>query len=90
MPPVSAEKISPIILKGSENDLSYFIMEAGQTLGITNTLSTELRKPEHVLEYIFNNIVEFKSLNQSVNKLKFTLLPTKSMIFFYKQQIFKF
>ncbi|CAG0900232.1 unnamed protein product, partial [Cyprideis torosa] len=62
----SSEKsrLAQITNKCTEDDLEYFIREAGEILGINAGLPGTARDAKHILEYIFTQIVEFKKINQ--------------------------
>jgi intraflagellar transport protein 52 len=50
-------------LKGTEDDLEYFVREASDILCVTNQLKPENRTPKHMLEFIFKQIVNWKKIN---------------------------
>uniref|UniRef100_A0A7S1N3G7 Uncharacterized protein n=1 Tax=Eutreptiella gymnastica TaxID=73025 RepID=A0A7S1N3G7_9EUGL len=50
--------------KCENDDLEYYICEAGEALGVTKKLKSEQRDDaKTILEYIFKQIVQFKKLN---------------------------
>ncbi len=64
-----------LLLKGAEEDMEYYVREAGRILGVTGKLAQEKRSAKHILEHVFAQLVEFKKLNQvqhddEINKLK--------------------
>lgn len=52
-----------LILAGTEDDLEYFIKEAGEVLGIHHQLKGENRSSKHVIEHVFKQIVNWKKLS---------------------------
>lgn len=50
--------------KCGEDDLEYFIKEAGAVLGVTGSLPPGRREGRYVLQHIFFQLVEWKKLNQ--------------------------
>ena len=46
----------------SDDDIEYFVRECGHILGVTQNLPAGSRDARHVLDYIFNQLVEFKNL----------------------------
>jgi len=61
----ASEKIqlAQLTNKCGDNDLDFFIRQAGDILGITQRLGDN-RTAKHILSYVFNGIVKFKKLNQ--------------------------
>jgi intraflagellar transport protein 52 len=57
-------RLAHLTNKCSEEDLEYYISEAGSVLGVTGSLPPERRDARHVLQHIFMQIVEWKKLNQ--------------------------
>ena len=53
-----------MVTVGSEEDLEYYVHEAGRVLGVTGKLAQEKRSSKHILEHVFAQLVEFKKLNQ--------------------------
>ncbi len=53
-----------LVTTGSEEDLEYYVREAGRVVGVTGKLAQEKRSAKHVLEHVFAQLVEFKKLNQ--------------------------
>ena len=49
---------------GTEDDLEYYVRECGNILGVTQKLDSESQSAKHVLNFIFDRIVEFKKFNQ--------------------------
>ncbi len=49
---------------GAEEDMEYYVREAGRILGVTGKLAQEKRSAKHILEHVFAQLVEFKKLNQ--------------------------
>ncbi len=48
---------------GTDDDLEYYVQEAGEILGVTNKLRPDSRSAKHILEFIFKQIVNWKKLN---------------------------
>mmetsp|Transcript_1100 Transcript_1100/g.3101 ORF Transcript_1100/g.3101 Transcript_1100/m.3101 type:complete len:446 (-) Transcript_1100:366-1703(-) len=57
-------RLAHLTNKCSEDDLEYYVREAGSVLGVTGSLPPERRDARHVLHHIFLQIVEWKKLNQ--------------------------
>ena len=51
---------------GTDNDLEYYVRECGDILGINNKIPIDKRDAKHILEYVLNQVVEFKKLNQEL------------------------
>ena len=49
--------------KCENDDLEYYICEAGEALGVTKKLKDQRGDAKTILEYIFKQIVQFKKLN---------------------------
>jgi intraflagellar transport protein 52 len=61
-------RLAQLTNKCSDDDLDYYVREAGDILGATSQLPLELIKDpqlgsKHILSYIFNQIVKFKMLD---------------------------
>ena len=50
--------------KCSDSDLSYYVRECGEILGVTSQLPTNHRSAKHVLEFVLTQLAEFRKLNQ--------------------------
>ena len=62
-------RVAQLTNKCSDDDLDYYVREAGDILGATQNLPLDLIKDpqlgaKHILNYIFNQIVNFKKLDQ--------------------------
>ena len=71
----SSEKarLAQITNKCGDEDVEYFVREAADILGITSAAIPSLAQPgkdvaKNILEYVFAHIVEFKKLNQDVQR----------------------
>ncbi|ETN87068.1 hypothetical protein NECAME_01226 [Necator americanus] len=47
-----------------ESDLEFYILEAGEILGIASILPTSERNPKRILEHVLGQLFEFKKLGQ--------------------------
>ena len=56
-------RLAQITNKCSDEDLEYYVRECGDILGVAPSIPQEKRDAKHLLEFIFNRIVEFKKLN---------------------------
>eukprot|EP01012_Entosiphon_sulcatum_P048512 TRINITY_DN669_c0_g1_i1.p1 TRINITY_DN669_c0_g1~~TRINITY_DN669_c0_g1_i1.p1 ORF type:complete len:474 (-),score=112.31 TRINITY_DN669_c0_g1_i1:135-1556(-) len=57
-------RLAHLTNKCTNDDLEYYICEAGEALGVTKKLKTDQRDDaKAILEYIFKQIVHFKKLN---------------------------
>lgn len=53
----------------SDDDLDFYVREAGEILGITTALPLERRGPKDILEYVLTVVANFKRLNQDAPPL---------------------
>ena len=44
------------IISGNDDDLEYFVREAGEILGVTSQIDPAKRDGKHVLEYILRKV----------------------------------
>ena len=47
-----------------DDDLEYYVKEAGEIMGVTGQLPDHEKDAKHVLNHIFTKLVQFKMLNQ--------------------------
>ncbi|VDP99623.1 unnamed protein product [Trichobilharzia regenti] len=57
-------RLAQVTNKCNEEDLEYYIHECGDILGVSQKLPTDKQTSRVILEVIFNELVEFKKLNQ--------------------------
>ncbi|ETK82527.1 hypothetical protein F441_12369 [Phytophthora nicotianae CJ01A1] len=57
-------RLAQLTNKCSDDDLEYYVRESADILGILPRLDPERSDAKHVLEFIFQKIVNFKKLNQ--------------------------
>lgn len=57
-------RLAQLTNKCSDDDLEYYVKESADILGILPKLDPERSDAKHVLEFIFQKIVNFKKLNQ--------------------------
>ncbi|OWZ08935.1 Intraflagellar Transport Protein 52 [Phytophthora megakarya] len=57
-------RLAQLTNKCSDDDLEYYVRESAEILGILPRLDPERSDAKHVLEFIFQKIVNFKKLNQ--------------------------
>ncbi|CAD5111449.1 DgyrCDS758 [Dimorphilus gyrociliatus] len=57
-------RLAQVTNKCGEEDLEYYVRECGEILGVTQVLPLERRSAKNILEYVLNQVVEFKKLNQ--------------------------
>lgn len=57
-------RLAQLTNKCSDNDLEYYVRESASILGILPRLDSEHNDAKHVLEFVFQKIVNFKRLNQ--------------------------
>ncbi|XP_014663857.1 PREDICTED: intraflagellar transport protein 52 homolog isoform X3 [Priapulus caudatus] len=62
----SSEKVrlAQLTNKCSDDDIDYFVRECGDIMDITNSLPQGKRTSKHVLEFVLNQLVEYKKINQ--------------------------
>lgn len=63
-------RLAHLTNKCTEEDLEYFVREAGSVLGVTGSLPTDRRTGRNVLQHIFMQIVEWKKLNQEPDAME--------------------
>jgi len=56
-------RLAHLTNKCTDEDLDYFIREAGDLLGVNQTLKPEQRDARHILSHMFKQIVIWKKLN---------------------------
>ncbi|PAV71949.1 hypothetical protein WR25_16654 [Diploscapter pachys] len=57
-------RLAQLANKCEENDLDYFIMEVGTTLGITPILQNDERTAKGIMAFIFSKLFAYKKLGQ--------------------------
>ncbi|DAZ98060.1 TPA: hypothetical protein N0F65_001935 [Lagenidium giganteum] len=57
-------RLAQLTNKCSDDDLEYYVKESADILGILPKLDPEKHDAKHILEFIFQKIVNFKKLNQ--------------------------
>lgn len=57
-------RLAQLTNKCSDDDLEYYVKESADILGILPKLDPERNDAKHILEFIFQKIVNFKKLNQ--------------------------
>jgi intraflagellar transport protein 52 len=50
----------PLCFPGNDDDLEYYIREAGAILGVSVRVDPAKRDAKHILEHIFRQVVDFK------------------------------
>lgn len=58
-------RLAQLTNKCGDDDLDYYIRQAGEILGVTGKLG-ERRSSKHILEFIFKELVGYKKMNQDV------------------------
>eukprot|EP01135_Chromosphaera_perkinsii_P004724 Nk52_evm35s294 gene=Nk52_evmTU35s294 len=56
-------RLAQITNKCTDEDLEYYVRECGEILGVTEGIPQDKRDAKHILEFIFNRVVEFKKLS---------------------------
>lgn len=59
-------RLAQLANRCSDSDLSYFIQEAGEVLGISSMLPLDDRGPKRVLEYALSQVFEYKKQGQVI------------------------
>mmetsp|Transcript_933 Transcript_933/g.2083 ORF Transcript_933/g.2083 Transcript_933/m.2083 type:complete len:451 (-) Transcript_933:68-1420(-) len=59
-------RLAQLTNKCTDDDLDYFIRQAGEILKVTPKLREGKRSSKHILEHIFKELVSFKKMNQDV------------------------
>jgi len=57
-------RLAQLTNKCNNDDLEYYVRECGEILGVSEKLDPTKRDAKHVLEYVFNAIVNWKKLSQ--------------------------
>ncbi|OQS01756.1 Intraflagellar Transport Protein 52 [Achlya hypogyna] len=63
-------RLAQLTNKCSDDDLEYYVKESAVILGILPKLDPERSDAKHVLEYLFQRIVNFKKLNQDATSMQ--------------------
>lgn len=58
-------RLAQLTNKCTDDDLDFYIRQAGEILGVTQKLQQKTAK--HILEYIFRELVGYKKMNQDVS-----------------------
>ncbi|CAH8873509.1 unnamed protein product [Trichobilharzia szidati] len=61
-------RLAQVTNKCNEEDLEYYIHECGNILGVSQKLPADKQTSRVILEVIFNELVEFKKLNQGIDE----------------------
>jgi len=59
-------RLAQLTNKCTDEDLDFYIRQAGEILGVTQKLGVERRGSKNILEYIFKELVGWKKMNQDV------------------------
>mmetsp|Transcript_56241 Transcript_56241/g.157805 ORF Transcript_56241/g.157805 Transcript_56241/m.157805 type:complete len:448 (-) Transcript_56241:59-1402(-) len=59
-------RLAQLTNKCGDDDLDYYIRQAGEILGVTPKLREGGKGAKHILEHIFKELVGFKKMNQDV------------------------
>lgn len=59
-------RLAQLTNKCTDDDLDFYIRQAGEILSVTPKLQEGRRSAKHILEYIFKELVGFKKMNQDV------------------------
>lgn len=57
-------RLAQLTNKCTDDDLEYYVRECGEIVGATDQLPADTRGSKHILEYVFDRLVQFKKLNQ--------------------------
>jgi intraflagellar transport protein 52 len=57
-------RLAQLTNKCTDNDLEFYIRQAGEILGVSEKLGDGKRGAKHILEYVFRQLVNFKKMNQ--------------------------
>ncbi|KAL6741591.1 hypothetical protein Aduo_014829 [Ancylostoma duodenale] len=60
-------RLAQLTNKCEETDLEFYILEAGEILGISSIFPTNERNPKRILEYFLAQLFEFKKLGQDAD-----------------------
>ncbi|RCN41284.1 hypothetical protein ANCCAN_12745 [Ancylostoma caninum] len=60
-------RLAQLTNKCEETDLEFYILEAGEILGISSIFPTNERNPKRILEYVLAQLFEFKKLGQDAD-----------------------
>jgi len=52
-------------LAGGDDDLEYYVRECADILGVSGKLAVNKRSAKHILQHVFQHVVECKKLNQA-------------------------
>merc|ERR1719316_2075079 len=57
-------RLAQLTNKCTDEDLEFYIRQAGEILGVSEKLGDGKRGAKHILEYVFRQLVNFKKMNQ--------------------------
>jgi len=57
-------RLAQLTNKCTDDDLEFYIRQAGEILGVSEKLGDGKRGAKHILEYVFRQLVNFKKMNQ--------------------------
>merc|ERR1712182_200639 len=57
-------RLAQLTNKCTDDDLEFYIRQAGDVLGVTEKLGDGKRGAKHILDHIFRQLVNFKKMNQ--------------------------
>ncbi|XGW04433.1 hypothetical protein V3C99_015538 [Haemonchus contortus] len=57
-------RLAQLTNKCEEKDLEFYILEAGEVLGVNSSLPINERNPKRILEHVLTQLFEFKKLGQ--------------------------
>jgi len=57
-------RLAQLTNKCTDEDLDFYIRQAGEILGVSEKLGDGKRGGKHILEYVFRQLVNFKKMNQ--------------------------
>jgi intraflagellar transport protein 52 len=57
-------RLAQLTNKCTDDDLEFYIRQAGDILGVSENLGEGKRGAKHILEYVFRQLVNFKKMNQ--------------------------
>lgn len=59
-------RLAQLTNKCTDDDLDFYIRQAGEILSVTPKLQEGQKSAKHILEYIFKELVGFKKMNQDI------------------------
>jgi len=61
-------RLAQLTNKCTDDDLEFYIRQAGDILDVTQKLDSQKRSAKHILQFMFKELVGYKKMNQDVGQ----------------------